>query len=228
MSYNNVADELSIEKMDNRFWKRELSLGSGPREQKTQSGARLYAKSSISLLLLKVKLLLKPPVPVPRASTYTNSFFTTTITTQCYDDKLIGKNGKPNPMKKLSKKDQLMLDEELAFKATKHKRKKTRLAEKKHNNKEAYIVSWEECQAMKTVIIKWLTNQAEEQENWIIERESKLFTTHRSKKESLCSNRAQETRNQPTTKLQRKTMFLLILKKHGWIQARIIEEQNSR
>ncbi|GJY89855.1 hypothetical protein Tco_0505051 [Tanacetum coccineum] len=74
-------------------------------------------------------------------SIYTNSFFTTTINVL---DKGKGKMVEPEPVKKLSKKDQLMLNEELAFKLQAKEEEKERLArEKAQQIEEANIVSWD-------------------------------------------------------------------------------------
>ncbi|GJU88918.1 hypothetical protein Tco_1301341 [Tanacetum coccineum] len=65
-------------------------------------------------------------------------------------DKGKGKMVEPEPVKKLSKKNQLMLDEELAFKLqAKEEEEEERLAkEKSQQIKEANIVSWDNVQAM--------------------------------------------------------------------------------
>ncbi|GKB96857.1 hypothetical protein Tco_0982994 [Tanacetum coccineum] len=58
-------------------------------------------------------------------------------------DKGKGKMVKPKPMKKLSKKDQLMLDEELAFKLQAEEEEERLAREKAQQIKEANIVSWD-------------------------------------------------------------------------------------
>ncbi|GKE76326.1 hypothetical protein Tco_1542446 [Tanacetum coccineum] len=64
-------------------------------------------------------------------------------------DKGKGKMVKPELVKKLSKKDQLMLDEELAFKLQAKEEEEERLArEKAQQIEEANIVSWDNVQAM--------------------------------------------------------------------------------
>ncbi|GJX13274.1 hypothetical protein Tco_0205032 [Tanacetum coccineum] len=75
---------------------------------------------------------------------------TTTAATTITVDKRKGKMVKPEPVKKLSKKDQLMLDEELAFKLqAEEEEEEERLArEKVQQIKEANIVSWDNVQEM--------------------------------------------------------------------------------
>ncbi|GKD69892.1 hypothetical protein Tco_1323982 [Tanacetum coccineum] len=67
---------------------------------------------------------------------------TTTAATTITVDKGKGKMAEPEPVKKLSKKDQLMLDEELAFKLQAEEKEEERLArEKAQQIEEANIVS---------------------------------------------------------------------------------------
>ncbi|GJW54481.1 hypothetical protein Tco_0098566 [Tanacetum coccineum] len=84
---------------------------------------------------------------------------------------------KPEPVKKLSKKDQLMLDEELAFKLQAEEKEEERLArEKSQQIEEANIVSWDNVQAMIDADYQMAQQmQAEEQEKLSIEEKSKLF-----------------------------------------------------
>ncbi|GJZ48497.1 hypothetical protein Tco_0602329 [Tanacetum coccineum] len=93
-------------------------------------------------------------------------------------DKGKGKMVEPEPVKKLSKKDQLMLDEELAFKLqAEEEEEEERLArEKAQQIKEANIVSWDNVQAMIDADYQMAQQmQAEEQEKLSIEEKSKLF-----------------------------------------------------
>ncbi|GKF78551.1 hypothetical protein Tco_0234119, partial [Tanacetum coccineum] len=110
-------------------------------------------------------------------------------------DKGKGKMVEPKPVKKLSKKDQVKLDIELAFKLQAEEKEEERLTrEKAQQIEEANIVSWDNVQAMIDVDYQMAQQmQAEVQE--------KLSnTTLRSKKETLTVMRAQEMRNKPPTK----------------------------
>ncbi|GKE88790.1 hypothetical protein Tco_1566265, partial [Tanacetum coccineum] len=82
-------------------------------------------------------------------------------------DKGKGKMVEPKPVKKLSKKDQLMLDEELAFKLqAEEEEEEERLArEKTQQIEESNIVSWDNVQAMIDADYQMAQQmQAEEQE----------------------------------------------------------------
>nr|GEY31157.1 hypothetical protein [Tanacetum cinerariifolium] len=62
-------------------------------------------------------------------------------------DKVIGKMVEQEPMKKLSKKDQLMLDEELAFKLQAEEEEKERLAREKVQQIKEVNIAWDDVQA---------------------------------------------------------------------------------
>ncbi|GJY19275.1 hypothetical protein Tco_0390766 [Tanacetum coccineum] len=83
------------------------------------------------------------------------------------------------PVKKLSMKDQLMLDEELTFKlqAEEEEEEEERLVREKSQQLEvANIVSWDNVQAMIDVDYQMAQQmQAKEQEELSIEEKSKLF-----------------------------------------------------
>ncbi|GJW48558.1 hypothetical protein Tco_0080204 [Tanacetum coccineum] len=99
----------------------------------------------------------------------------------------------PEPVKKLSKKDQLMLDEELAFKLQAEEEEEERLArEKTQHIKEANIVSWDNVQAMnKSLIVKWLNKlQAKETREVKLFKEKSKFVLYNSK------NKIETTLNQ--------------------------------
>ncbi|GKF24981.1 hypothetical protein Tco_0080875, partial [Tanacetum coccineum] len=92
-------------------------------------------------------------------------------------DKGKGKMVEPELVKKLSKKDQLMLDEELAFKIQAEEEEEERFArEKAQQIEEANIVSWDNVQAMIDADYQMAQQmQAEEQEKLSIKEKSKLF-----------------------------------------------------
>ncbi|GKE07643.1 hypothetical protein Tco_1399661 [Tanacetum coccineum] len=121
-------------------------------------------------------------------------------------DKGKGKMVEPEPVKKLSKQDQLMLDEELAFKLQAKEEEEERLArEKAQQTKEANIVSWDNVQAMIDTDYQMAQQmQAEEQEKLSNEEKSKLFVQLlEARKKYFAAMRAQEKRNKPPTKAQK-------------------------
>ncbi|GJU82950.1 hypothetical protein Tco_1285315 [Tanacetum coccineum] len=121
----------------------------------------------------------------------------------------------PEPVKKLSKKDQLMLDEELAFKLQAKEEEEERLArEKAQQIEEANIVSWDNVQAMIDADYQMAQQmQAEEQEKLSIEEKSKLFVQLlEARKKHFAAMRAQEKRNKPPTKAQKRNTMSTYLK----------------
>ncbi|GKC74739.1 hypothetical protein Tco_1120622 [Tanacetum coccineum] len=131
-------------------------------------------------------------------------------------DKGKGKMVEPKPVKKLSKKDQLMLDEELAFKLqAEEEEEEERLArEKAQQIKEANIVSWDNVQAMIDADYQMAQQmQAEEQEKLSIKETSKLFVQLLEVRKKYCTAmRAQEKRNKPPTKAQKRNTMSTYLK----------------
>ncbi|GJY17386.1 hypothetical protein Tco_0388877, partial [Tanacetum coccineum] len=112
---------------------------------------------------------------------------------------------------KMKKKDQISLDEELAFKLqAEEEEEEERLArEKAQREEEANIVSWDNVQAMIDADYQMAQQmQAEEQEKLSIEEKSKLFLQLlEARKKHFAAMRTQEKRSKPPTKTQkRKTM----------------------
>ncbi|GJS56662.1 hypothetical protein Tco_0651446 [Tanacetum coccineum] len=131
-------------------------------------------------------------------------------------DKGKGKMVEPEPVKKLSKKDQLMLDEELAFKLQAKEEEEERLAKEKaqQREEEANMISWHNVQAMIDADYQMAQQmQAEEQEKLSIEEKSKLFVQLlEARKKHFAAMRAQEMRNKPPTKAQNRNTMSTYLK----------------
>ncbi|GJU83789.1 putative ribonuclease H-like domain-containing protein [Tanacetum coccineum] len=108
------------------------------------------------------------------------------------------------PEKPLKMKEQIRLDEELAFKLQAEEEEQARLAREKAEKVEEA-----------------------NQEELTDEEKARLFVELLEKrKKHFAALRAQEKRNKPPTKAQKKvTMYYL--KIHGWLQAKSIEEQES-
>ncbi|GKA23494.1 hypothetical protein Tco_0709527 [Tanacetum coccineum] len=122
-------------------------------------------------------------------------------------DKGKGKMVEPEPVRKLSKKDQVKLDKELAFKLQAEEEEEERLTrEKAQQIKEANIVSWDNVQAMIDVDYQMAQQmQAEEQENLSIEEKSKLFVQLlEAKKKHFAAIKEKEKRNKPPNKAQKR------------------------
>ncbi|GKE13259.1 hypothetical protein Tco_1416810 [Tanacetum coccineum] len=125
----------------------------------------------------------------------------------------------PEPMKKLSKKDQMMIDEELAFKLQpeeeQEEEEEERLArEKDQQLEEANIVSWDNVQAMIDANYQMAQQiQTEEQEKLSIEEKSKLFVQLlEARKKHFAAMIAQKKRNKPPTKAQKRNTMSAYLK----------------
>ncbi|GJS56380.1 putative ribonuclease H-like domain-containing protein [Tanacetum coccineum] len=127
-------------------------------------------------------------------------------------DKVKGKMVKPEPVKKLSKKDQLMLDEELAFKLQAELEEEERLV--RQREEEANIISWDNVQAMIDADYQMAQQmQEEEQEKLSIEEKSKLFVQLlEARKKHFAAMRAQEKRKKPPTKAQKRNIMSTYLK----------------
>ncbi|GJV17148.1 hypothetical protein Tco_1362471 [Tanacetum coccineum] len=115
----------------------------------------------------------------------------------------------------MKKKDQISLDEELAFKLQAEEEEEERLArEKAQREEEANIVSWDNVQAMIDADYQMAQQmQAEEQEKLSIEEKSKLFVQLlEARKKHFAVMRAQEMRNKPPTKAQKRNTMSTYLK----------------
>ncbi|GKA73229.1 ribonuclease H-like domain, reverse transcriptase, RNA-dependent DNA polymerase, partial [Tanacetum coccineum] len=122
-------------------------------------------------------------------------------------DKGKGKMVKKEPVKKMSKKELLKLDEELALKLQAEEEEQARLAREKAEKVEEANISWDNVQAMieaDRLLAKRL--QAREQEELIDEQKARLFVELLEKrKKHFITLRAQEKKNKPPTKAQKKS-----------------------
>ncbi|GJV84006.1 putative ribonuclease H-like domain-containing protein [Tanacetum coccineum] len=116
---------------------------------------------------------------------------------------------------KMKKKYQISLNEELAFKLQAKEEEEERLArEKSQREEEANIVSWDNMQAMIDADYQMAQKmQAEEQEELSIKEKSKLFVQLlEARKKHFAAIRAQEMRNKPPTKAQKRNTMSTYLK----------------
>ncbi|GKD84160.1 hypothetical protein Tco_1350999 [Tanacetum coccineum] len=142
----------------------------------------------------------------PEQGTITTTTAATTVTAASTRpkakglDKGKGKMVELEPVKKLSKKDQLMLDEELAFKLQAEEEEEDRLV--RQREEKSNIISWDNVQAMIDADYQMAQQmQAEEQEKLSIEEKSKLFVQLlEARKKHFATIRAKEKRNTPPTK----------------------------
>ncbi|GJW04373.1 hypothetical protein Tco_1563229 [Tanacetum coccineum] len=131
-----------------------------------------------------------------------------------------GKGKMEEPEKPMKKKELIRLDEEIASKLQAEFDEEVRLArEKAKKEEEANIVAWDNVQAMIDVDYQMAQQmQAEEQEELSIEEKSKLFVQLlEARKKHFAAMRAQEERNKPPTKAQkRKTMSTYLKNMAGY------------
>ncbi|GJZ66682.1 hypothetical protein Tco_0623378 [Tanacetum coccineum] len=129
-------------------------------------------------------------------------------------DKGKGKIVEEEPVKKMSKKELLKLDEELAFKLQAEEEEQARLAREKAEKIEEANISRDNVQAMieaDRLLAERL--QAREQEELTDEEKTRLFVELLEKrKKHFASLRAQEKRNKPPTKAQKESTMSTYLK----------------
>ncbi|GJY45288.1 hypothetical protein Tco_0434351, partial [Tanacetum coccineum] len=115
---------------------------------------------------------------------------------------------------KIKKKDQISLDEELAFKLQAGEEEERLAREKAQQIKEANIVSQDNVQEMIDADYQMAQQmQAKEQEKLSIKEKSKLFVQLlKVRKKHFVAMRAQEMRNKPPTKAQKRNAMTTYLK----------------
>nr|GEU91096.1 reverse transcriptase domain-containing protein [Tanacetum cinerariifolium] len=142
-------------------------------------------------------------------------------------DKGKGKMVKPEPVKKVSKKDQLMLDEELSFKlqAEEKEEEKERLAREKAQQIEEVNIAWDDIQAKIDVDYQLAQRlQAEEQEELTDEEKARLFMQLLEKRRKFfAAKRAKEKKNKPPTETQQRKI-MCSLKRAG----EELEQENAK
>ncbi|GJX85848.1 hypothetical protein Tco_0336622 [Tanacetum coccineum] len=125
-----------------------------------------------------------------------------------------GKAKMIKPEKPLKMKEQIRLDEELSFKLQVEEEEQARLAREKANKVEEANISWDNVQAMieaDRLLAERL--QAREQEELTDEEKARLFIELLEKrKKHFAALKAQEKRNKPPTKAQKKSTMSTYLK----------------
>nr|GEW46792.1 hypothetical protein [Tanacetum cinerariifolium] len=128
-------------------------------------------------------------------------------------DKGKGKMVEPEHVKKLSKKDQLMLDEELAFKLQTEEEDERLAREKAQKIKEVKI-AWDDIQAKIDADYQLAQRlQPEEQEELTNEEKLRLFVQFLEKRRKFfTAKRVVEKRNIPPTRAQQRSIMCTYLK----------------
>ncbi|GJR15817.1 hypothetical protein Tco_0798469 [Tanacetum coccineum] len=122
----------------------------------------------------------------------------------------------PEPMKKMSKKDLLRLDEELAFKL---QAKEERLARDKSQQVKEANIAWDDLQAKIEADYQLAQRlQAQEQEELTDEEKARLFVQFlEQRRKYFAAKKAEEKRNKPPTRAQQRSIMCTYLKNmKGW------------
>ncbi|GKC93635.1 hypothetical protein Tco_1159077 [Tanacetum coccineum] len=125
----------------------------------------------------------------------------------------------PEPVKKLSKKDQLKLNEEIALKLQAEIDEEERIARAKYENINEANITWNGIQAKVDADYQLAKRlQAEEQEQFTIKQKATLFKELlEQRRKHFAAKRAEEKRNKPPTKnQQKKTMITYLKNMEGW------------
>ncbi|GJR58031.1 hypothetical protein Tco_1500193 [Tanacetum coccineum] len=119
-------------------------------------------------------------------------------------DKGKDKMVKPEPVKKMSKKELLRLDEELAFKLQAEEEEEERLAKEKAQQVEESNIAWDDVQAKIDVDYQLAQRlQAQDQEELTDEEKARLFIQFfEQKRKHFTAKRVEEKRNRPPTRAQ--------------------------
>ncbi|GJS30605.1 hypothetical protein Tco_0491225 [Tanacetum coccineum] len=186
------------------------------------------AQALVELRSAKPKVVVQEPVqsttittpstiPKAKSITFRNPSESTTRTTLTPIPSNIKDKGKAKmiePEKPLKMKEQIRLDEELAFKLQAEEDEQARLVREKAEEVEEANISWDNVQAMieaDRLLAERL--QAREQEKLTDEEKARLFVELLEKrKKHFAALRAQEKRNKPPTKAQKKSTMSTYLK----------------
>ncbi|GKA06219.1 hypothetical protein Tco_0685443 [Tanacetum coccineum] len=135
-------------------------------------------------------------------------------------DKGKGKMVELEPVKKMSKKDLLRLDEELSFKLqAKEEEEEERIAREKAQQVEKANIAWDDVQVKSEADYQLAQRlQAQEQEELSNEEKARLFVQFlEQRRKHFEAKRAIEKRNRPPTRAQQRSIMCTYLKNmEGW------------
>ncbi|GKC74537.1 hypothetical protein Tco_1120420 [Tanacetum coccineum] len=123
------------------------------------------------------------------------------------------------PVKKLSKKDQLKLGEEIALKLQADIDEDERIVNAEEQKIDEANITWDDIQVKVNADYQLAERlQAEEQEQFTIKEKARLFKELIEKRRKhFAAKRAEEKRNKPPTKTQqKKTMITYLKNMEGW------------
>ncbi|GKA44943.1 hypothetical protein Tco_0737739 [Tanacetum coccineum] len=134
-------------------------------------------------------------------------------------DKGKGKMVEEEPVNKMSKKELLKLDEELAFKLQAEEDEEERLAREKAQKVEEANIAWDDIQAKVEVDYQFAQRLlAQEQEDLSDAEKAILFVQLlKKRRKHFAAKRAKEKRNRPPTKAEQRSFMCTYLKNiEGW------------
>ncbi|GJU58368.1 hypothetical protein Tco_1236134 [Tanacetum coccineum] len=135
------------------------------------------------------------------------------------------------PVKKVSKKELLRLDEELAFKLQAEDEEEKRLAREKSQQVEEANISWDDVQAKIDVDYQLAQRlQGQEQEELTDEEKARLFVQLlEQRRKHFVAKRAEEKRNRPPTRAQQRSIITeLVEESSKKAEAEITHKSNDR
>ncbi|GKF06960.1 hypothetical protein Tco_0037628 [Tanacetum coccineum] len=108
----------------------------------------------------------------------------------------------PEPVKKLSKKDLLLLDEELAFKLQAEEEEEEMVCREKAQQIEEVNIAWDDVQVRVEADYQLAQRlQAQEQEELTDEEKARLFVQFlEQRRKHFAAKRSKEKRNRPPTR----------------------------
>ncbi|GJZ28329.1 retrovirus-related pol polyprotein from transposon TNT 1-94 [Tanacetum coccineum] len=160
-------------------------------------------------------------IPTPRKGIFITELGTPTITRSSQQpsqaevqDKGKGKMIEPEPLKKMSKKDQLRSDEKEAKRLQAEFDEEERLAREKDEANVALTEEWDDIQAKIEVDHELAQRlQAEEQEELFVKEKAKLFQQLlEQRRKHFAAKSAKEKRNKPPTQAQQRKIMCTYLK----------------
>ncbi|GJY43171.1 hypothetical protein Tco_0431384 [Tanacetum coccineum] len=144
-------------------------------------------------------------------------------------DKGKGKRVEPEPVKKMSKKDLLRLDEELAFKL--QAEEEERLTREKSQQVKEDNIAWDNIQAKIEADYQLAQRlQAQEQEELTDEEKARLFVQFlEQRRKYFAAKRAKEKRNKPPTRAQQRSIIIeLVEESSKKVEAKIAHKSRLK
>ncbi|GJU46431.1 putative ribonuclease H-like domain-containing protein [Tanacetum coccineum] len=185
--------------------------------EKVVSTAKVTTTSTTTTIVEELTLaqtLIEIKAAKPKAVTTTATTITPASTRPKDKDKGKAKMVEEEPLKKFSMKEQIKLDQELAFKLQAKEEEAQRIEREKDEENVALIEEWDNVQAMIDANYQMAKQlQQQEQEQLSIEEKSKLFVQLlEARKKHFVEMKAREKRNKPPIQAQQRKLYCNYLK----------------